>query len=376
MPNVEKGDYLRRISSLVESCRGIDLIIVTEPEDMRYLSGTENALALVIPRDQEPFLIAKYAFGDVLAEEESPLDVVVVKPEIGLNGKRDLKRIHEVIGDLISEMRARCVGMDGPGDLRAKVRRRVEKSGRRISIRDVGKRILNLRKTKDEKEIEIMRRSAEISIEVFYEVVPELREGLTEIEVASRFEYEFRLRGGDGSSFPTIVCFGENSFNAHHVPRPRKLRRDDLVLIDFGAKFEGYASDMTRTFVFGEPNSKVEKVWSAVFEAQRSAMEKIGSGVCCGLPDETARRVLNEKGLLDYYVHTLGHGVGLNVHEPPRLIIGSDERLEEGYVVTVEPGVYIKKWGGVRIEDTVVVRRRGKEVLTEKLGKFIRFKDM
>jgi Xaa-Pro aminopeptidase len=172
------------------------------------------------------------------------------------------------------------------------------------------------------------------------------------------------------------VCFGENSFNAHHVPRPRKLRRDDLVLIDFGAKFEGYASDMTRTFVFGEPNSKVEKVWSAVFEAQRSAMEKICSGVCCGLPDETARRVLNEKGLLDYYVHTLGHGVGLNVHEPPRLIIGSDERLEEGYVVTVEPGVYIKKWGGVRIEDTVVVRRRGREVLTEKLGKFIRFKDM
>ncbi len=373
---IEKGDYLKRITLLMESCKEIDLIVVTEPEDMRYLSGTKNASALVIPRDQEPFLIARYAFGDALAEEESPLEVVVVKPEIELSGRKDLKRTHEVLAKLISERKIRRIGMDGSENLRARVRRRVEKLGGMVSIKSVGKRILDLRKIKDEKEIEIMRRSAEISIEVFYDIIPELREGMTEIEVASRFEYEFRLRGGDGSSFPTIVCFGDNSFNAHHVPRPRKLRIDDLVLVDFGAKFRGYASDMTRTFVFGEPNSKVEEIWKAVFKAQKSAMEKIRPGVSCGFPDEVARRILNEKGLLDYYVHTLGHGVGLNVHEPPRLIIGSKERLVEGYVVTIEPGVYMKEWGGVRIEDTVVVRGEGKEILTEKLDKFIRFKDI
>ncbi|MGB9631377.1 MAG: M24 family metallopeptidase [Candidatus Methanodesulfokora sp.] len=373
-PKEEYDSRIFKLRKWMES-KKVDLSIIRSGANMSYLSGTSAASALVVPIDEDPFLIARYAFGDKIAEEQTAYEVVTVKPFYGLD-KVDDKKISFLIKDEIKKrgMRTRKLAFDGNEQEEEELRRAFRRGGKSLPVLSLSREILRIRAVKSEREIETMRKSADISVNAFYSTVSEIMPGVTEKEIAGRIELEMRRLGGDGPAFPTIVCFGENSFNAHHVPTERKLREGDIVLIDFGSSYSMYASDMTRTFVIGKPEKKLEDLWNAVYESQEKAIMKLKAGVSAEDPDKEARDVLNKRGLLDIFVHSTGHGIGLEVHEPPRLLVGVKDKIERNYTVTVEPGIYIKGWGGIRIEDTLVVRSDGSEVLTRGLIKEMELK--
>ncbi|MGY0288015.1 MAG: M24 family metallopeptidase [Candidatus Methanodesulfokora washburnensis] len=372
-----KEEYDSRISKLKKwmDSKRVDLCVIRSGANMFYLSGTNTASALIVPIDEEPFLIARYAFGDKIAEEQAVYEVVAVKPFYGLDRVED-KKISLLIKEEIKKrgIRARKLAFDGNKKEEEELRRTFRRGGRSLPVLNLSQEILRIRAVKSEREIETMRRSADISVNAFYNVIPEIVPGATEKEIAGRIELEMRRLGGDGPAFPTIVCFGENSFNAHHIPTERRLKSGDIVLIDFGSSYHMYASDITRTFTVGKPERKLEEMWYSVYESQEKAIMKIKAGINAEDPDKEARDVLNKSGLLENFVHSTGHGIGLEVHEPPRLLVGVKERIESGYAVTVEPGVYIKGWGGIRIEDTMIVRSDGAEILTKRLIKEIELK--
>ena len=225
--------------------------------------------------------------------------------------------------------------------------------------------VWNLRKVKDEEEIKLIQKAAEITsraMEKAYEIV---QPGMTEIEAVAEIEYEMRKAGAWGYAFETLLASGPRTAYCHGYCTEKKIKKGELVVIDLGAVYKGYRADMTRTLVVGKPSKKQEKIFNIVREAQEKAFQSVKSGKKAKDIDAIARNFIKEAGYGEYFVHGLGHGVGLDVHEPPTLNSESKDRLKAGNVVTIEPGIYIPGFGGVRIEDTVLVKRRGAERLTK-----------
>jgi len=237
------------------------------------------------------------------------------------------------------------------------------KSGKKF-FEPVGSVVAQLREVKDEDEIEVMRRAAHLGCRLFETMLGVLRPGMTELAAAAELEYAARLAGAERMSFDTIVASGTRSALPHGRASGERLPRKGFVTLDFGVVLEGYCSDMTRTVHLGRGSREELAVYDAVLEAQESAVLAIRPGVSVGDVDEAARSVLRRAGLDQYFSHSTGHGVGLEIHEGPRLAAKQVQRLERGMVVTVEPGVYMPGKFGVRIEDMVLVTATGGEVLT------------
>jgi Xaa-Pro aminopeptidase len=238
-------------------------------------------------------------------------------------------------------------------------------------LRDVRKKILplegvveELRAVKSAEEIKRLRQSALLNSEVFEAVVGRLKPSWSETRLAGELEYEMRRRGAAGASFPSIVASGPHGARPHAAPRPIKLQRNSLVVVDHGAILDGYASDMTRMIALGRPSPDQLALVDAVREAQQSAIDSVRSGVACATVDRAARKVLKKKKLDRYFTHSTGHGLGLEIHEEPRVAGTVSTRLKTGMVITIEPGVYLEGIGGVRIEDVVIVGPDGCESLT------------
>jgi Xaa-Pro aminopeptidase len=221
-----------------------------------------------------------------------------------------------------------------------------------------------LRLVKDEDELAIMAEAALMGCRLFEHMLGFLRPGLMEIEVAAELEHQARLLGAQGMSFDTIVASGVRSSLPHGRATTARLPRRGFLTLDFGIIHDGYCSDMTRTVYFGTPKPKERRAYHAVLEAQEAAVAAVSAGVSCGDVDEAARSVLRKAGLADAFSHSTGHGVGLEIHEAPRLGTGQTTRLQAGMVVTIEPGVYLAGEFGIRIEDMVAVTRDGGQVLT------------
>jgi len=222
----------------------------------------------------------------------------------------------------------------------------------------------SLRLVKDEDELRIMTEAALMGCRLFDDLLGFLRPGLMEIEVAAELEHQARLLGAEGMSFETIVASGPRSALPHGRATAARLPRRGLLTLDFGIIHDGYCSDMTRTVYFGTPKPKERKAYEAVLEAQESAVAAVSAGVKCGEVDEAARSVLRDAGFAEAFSHSTGHGVGLEIHEAPRVGAGQTTRLQPGMVVTIEPGVYLAGEFGIRIEDMVAVTRNGGQVLT------------
>lgn len=224
--------------------------------------------------------------------------------------------------------------------------------------------VMNMRLIKDADELLLMRHAAATGCKLFEMIVPHLKSGRTEFEVAADLEFFARNLGVEGMSFDTIVASGVRSSMPHGKASEAKLPRKGFVTLDFGVILKGYCSDMTRTVHLGRASREEQDVYDAVLAAQQAAVAAIRPGVRCGEVDEAARSVLRHANLAEYFTHSTGHGVGIEIHEPPRLGSGQDQKLKVGMVVTVEPGVYMPGKFGVRIEDMVVVTANGGEVLT------------
>ncbi len=376
---IGKEEFLKRIGKLKKwmEKKEVSACVFFPGSNMLYLSGTKNAGLLVIPMEGDPFLMARYAFGDALAEDESPFVVEVVKPYYGLT-KKEIRKANllEKAKEILTSQKTRVkrLGVEKSRDIPLKEIRKVFKVKRRsVPLLDAGSVVEEIRMVKSNLEVELIRKSAEISAKALESVIEDLKPGVTEKTIANKLEFLMRECGASDMAFPSIVAFGVNTFNAHHVPKEMKLKEGDLVLFDWGAKFLGYCSDTTRTFVYGKPDSKTMERFEAVAKAQIEGIKSVKLGASFEDPDMASRRVLRKYGLLEEFIHSLGHGVGLDVHEKPRLMVGSKGKLKESTAVTVEPGVYIKGWGGIRIEDTVIVREDRAEVLTTGISKSIDF---
>jgi len=226
-----------------------------------------------------------------------------------------------------------------------------------------------IRLVKDPEEVSCIRLAVELARRGFAAVQEFIRPGVSEAEIALELEYQLKKMGSEGNAFDTIVASGERGAMPHGSASDRKLKGAELVTIDFGACAGGYYSDTTRTVPVGEPTSKQCEVYRVVLEANRAGIRAVRPGVQASEIDRASRAVVEAGGYGEFFGHGTGHGVGLEVHEGPRIAVGVDTEIREGMVFTIEPGVYVPGWGGVRIEDMVLVTGDGCEVLTESIPK-------
>jgi Xaa-Pro aminopeptidase len=218
---------------------------------------------------------------------------------------------------------------------------------------------------KDKTEIGKIRTAVKITDTVFSEILPLLQPGVTELDIAAEISYRQRKHGAEADAFETIVASGERSALPHGRATTKTIQHGDIVTLDFGCVFEGYHSDLTRTVMVGKPSSEAKKIYSIVRDAQQRAIDATKSGIKGKDLDAVARRFIKDRGYDKYYRHSLGHGIGLQIHEAPRISVLSTSVLSSGNVVTIEPGIYIPHLGGVRIEDDVVITNGSCEVLTQ-----------
>lgn len=221
-----------------------------------------------------------------------------------------------------------------------------------------------LRQFKTDAEVAIIRKACAITSQAFDEILPKIREGMTEKELQIELDFTMLRLGAQGCAFDTIIASGENGSLCHAIPGPRKLRRGDMITMDYGARFGGYCSDMTRTVALGEPSAQMRHVYDTVLHAQKICEEALAPGKNCFDIDKLARDYIDSQGYAGRFGHGLGHAVGIDIHESPRLSMTCHDELKPGVVITVEPGVYLPGVGGVRVENTCLVTETGAEPLT------------
>jgi Xaa-Pro aminopeptidase len=233
-----------------------------------------------------------------------------------------------------------------------------------VELVPAGALVEELRRVKDAGEVDRIRRACAIADDAFAALLPRLADGLTEQQFALELEFAMRERGASGNSFDPIIASGPNGSKPHHMPSARVIGRNELVVCDFGCIVDGYCSDMTRTVSLGDPGPDARHVYDVVLASQQAGRARVAADVECAEVDRASRDVIAEAGWADAFSHSTGHGVGLEIHEAPRVASTAGDTLLVGDVVTVEPGVYLPGIGGVRIEDTVVVSAAGAEPLT------------
>ena len=333
-------------------------MLITTPEHVRYLSGFSGSSGwLVISRDEQ-ILLTDFRYKEQSARQS---------PEWAL---------HLVTKGLIAGVREVCASGNGlPVGFESEHLTVREYDG--LAGEDSGETdtaALTLAPTqdllrdvvmvKDEGEVECIARAAAITDTVLGEILPLVKPGVKETDLAAEVEYRMRRHGAQKAAFPTIVASGENAALPHATPGDREIREGDMITFDLGAQLDGYASDMTRTVFVGEPTQKFREIYGIVLEAQEAGVAAVRPGMGGVELDAVARDIIASYGYGEAFGHSLGHGVGMKVHEGPFVSFRSKDTLTEGMVVTIEPGIYLPGWGGVRIEDLVVVTSSGARVLS------------
>lgn len=324
----------------------VDAVLVTRAVNVRYLSGFtgSNGQLLVGPE-------AAVLLTDPRYEEQSRREVPDLPREIYADDAA------EALGRACRNLGARRVGFEAADLTYERYRRLSALEG--VELVPLEDEVGRLRWAKDPEEIRLIERAQEIADEAFESVIGKLAEGVTEREVALELEAAMRRAGAERVGFGTIVAFGECAAEPHHRPTDRPLAAGDVVKVDLGCVVDGYHSDMTRTIALGDPGPELRAVHEIVGRAQEAGAAAVRAGVTGGDADRAARAVIEEAGYGERFGHSLGHGVGLEIHEGPALRRASRDVLPEGAVVTVEPGIYLPGTGGVRIEDMVVVEAAG-----------------
>lgn len=345
---------LDRIKRLLEyfDDAGYDAFYITNPDNRFYLSGFSGTTgALLLSRNQFCLLTDFRYTGQ--ASAESP-DYRIIE----VNGSYPETLLEFLRGNNL--FRLGCEGDHLTYNQFSDFKDMLQG----IELKPASGTVEQLRICKDDSEIKCIEEAARLADQAFAEILPGIKPGITEREIALRLEYLMRQKGADGAAFKIIVASGSRSALPHGVASMKTIRAGDLVTFDFGAVYRGYHSDITRTVVLGHPDPKQKEIYQIVLEAQMSAISAVKAEVRASAVDRAARSVIERKGYGRCFGHGTGHGLGLSIHENPRLSIKDDTVLQSGMVVTVEPGIYLPGWGGVRIEDTLVVLDNGCRILT------------
>jgi Xaa-Pro aminopeptidase len=331
----------------------LDSVLVTSPANWYYLTGFTGESGALLVSQSGATLVTDGRFTVQAREEMSGVRVVLQKVSL-----------FESAGLFLKGTSARRIGFD-PAVLTVSQLGAFKKAaGPRLSwIRAPGM-AEGLRMRKDASELAAMRKAAVLAGEVVQGAIRLLKPGVREFEVGAEIEFQMRKKGASGPAFETIVAFGARAALPHARPTAKRLRKNELVVLDLGVILGHYCSDITRTVFVGRASSRIRTWYRAVLEAQSSAIAAVRDGALCGDVDAAARQVLKGYHLDRLFVHSTGHGLGLEVHEDPRVARGQKKRLEPGNVITIEPGVYAEGIGGIRIEDDVAVHADRTEILT------------
>ncbi len=341
----------------------IDAILITEPHNRRYLSGYsapdhdigESSGALLIPARRSPLLFTDFRFKIQAESEVDGLEVMLYT-----------KGLLPLLQQLLPELEVSTLAFESHYTLHSvfeKMQTMAEKFS--ITLAPMDGLVEKMRVIKDGTEIDKIRRSVLLNEEVFQEIYTTITPGQTEIDIALAVEATMRKKGAESPSFDTITATGKRSALPHAVPGLVRIKKNKPLMIDMGLILDGYCSDMTRTFVPKKASKKYLKIHRLVRKAQLAATKAIRAGISAAAIDKIARDIITDGGYGKHFGHALGHGVGLAVHEEPRLSSRNRKFLRAGMVVTVEPGIYLPGWGGIRLENMVVVRKDDCEVLNQ-----------
>ncbi len=336
-----------RLNILKEKLSDIDLtsFIFTDISNIFYFSGYHGEGMLVLNKNRL-YIVTDFRYTEQARKETSGIEVV----DIGSNS------YPQVLNSLLGEEKKIGFEEDNITVAQLSSIKKECASAEFIATNALG---LNIRATKDEREIKLLEASANATQQALYKAYNTAAFGMKEIELCADLEYFLKKNYGATPSFDFIVASGANGSMPHAVTGNRKFSSGDMITLDFGATINRYNSDMTRTFSMGKPSKKMSDIYKIVQEAQNAAQEQLAPGKACKDIDETARFIIKKYGYGDFFGHGTGHGVGLNVHEEPRINQKSETILQEGMVVTIEPGIYMPGLGGVRIENTCHIIKNG-----------------
>lgn len=342
---------------------GVDSLLLTHCADVAYLTDFSGDDSVVLLTDKEFHFVTDFRYKEQAQAECGWVSLTIRDGKMSdslaqVAGKAGIRRLgfdvnYATVGQIDSLI----------GSLK---NQKLAKAPELVPLEDI---LVNIRRVKDDNEIDLVRKSVAVAEEAFEAIRGEIKVGLGENHIAGLLISELRSRGASDVSFPPIVATGAHSSLPHHRPAEAMIQKDQPLLIDWGALYRGYCSDLTRTLMLGRVSPKMKEIYKVVLEAQLEAIAFLRPGVTTRQADAVARAVIEKAGYGDYFGHGLGHGIGREIHEAPALRkTGPEDELRPGMIVTVEPGIYLKGEGGVRIEDDVLITHSGREVLST-LGK-------
>lgn len=329
----------------------LDAVLVSKPVNCRYISGFSGSAGMLFISAERACLLTDFRYIEQAQTQAPEFDIL-----------RFAGTPYEILKQLYDEHNVKHIGFEGD-HLTWDTYLHIKECFPDVQL--VSVRLDQLRTIKSDAEICLIRKAVEIADKAFSEIIRYIKPGAKESDIAAELEYAMRRLGSERPAFDTIVASGLRGALPHGLASAKIIEANEFVTIDFGAVYQGYHSDITRTVAVGAVSQKHKDIYNIVLEAQLAGINAVGRGKDCGFVDETARRIISDAGYGEYFGHGLGHSVGLAIHEEPRLSpSAAGVELEAGMTVTVEPGIYIPGWGGVRIEDLVVVTSSGRDILT------------
>ncbi len=344
--------WAKRLKRLLDSLSKVDGFLITSLPNIFWLTGFSGSAGVALVTSQRRIFITDFRYQEQSAAEVKGWEIVIAK-----------KRLFDELPPLGLFSDGFKLGFE-PDHLTYEEYQRLREVLPQAELVPIKGKVECLRTVKDEGEIQLMRETAKIADEAFSEILGLIHPGVKEIELATELDYRMKKKGAAKTSFETIVASGWRAALPHGLPTEKEIKEGEMVIIDFGANYRGYCSDCTRTVFLGKPEEKQREIYELVRRAQKAGLEGAKVGVKTSELDGISRQIIDDAGYGPNFGHSLGHGVGTLVHEEPRVSALSAEVLQEGMVVTIEPGVYLPDWGGVRIEDMVVIRKDGAELLT------------
>lgn len=335
------------------SNKNLQGILITKDKNRYYLTGFTGSSGYLLITPKEVFLLTDFRYIEQAKQETNGCQII-----------NHAKKWTDTLQELLNAQKIMQLGFEqdqmpyGQFEL-------IKKEIPGIDLIGTENIVESFRECKDEFEIELIRKAAEIADQAFQRILPLIKPGIKEIELAAELEYQMRILGSEAPAFDTIIASGLRAALPHGAASEKEIEPGDLVVFDFGATYKGYRSDMTRTIMIGKAKEKEKQIYNLVLESQLAGLNQVKAGETGHNIDSVAREIIIRNGYGEFFGHGLGHGVGLDIHENPRLAGGSLLPLKPGMIVTVEPGIYLEGWGGVRIEDMVLVTDEGYENFTK-----------
>ncbi|MDA1474881.1 M24 family metallopeptidase [Bacillus changyiensis] len=331
---------------------GIEGLLVTSQVNLQYMTGFTGSSGLAVISEDRAVFITDFRYTEQAKRQVNGFEII-----------EHTRGMSATAVDVIKEMGLKKIGFE-QDKMTYGMYANYKNALGAVELVPVSRSVERLRLIKSSEEIKILKEAAKIADAAFSHILTVIKPGMTEISIANELEFYMRSQGADHSSFDMIVASGLRSSLPHGVASSKTVEKGDFVTLDFGAYYKGYCSDITRTIAVGEPSDQLKNIYQIVFEAQMIGMTNIKPGITGRQADAYTRDHITSKGYGDYFGHSTGHGLGMEVHESPALSVRSDQTLDKGMVVTVEPGIYIPGTGGVRIEDDIVLTDEGNESLT------------